>query len=191
MKVVPVMLAAAAALVAAGSAFAHARLSPPVALAEATQVFTLIVPNEKEDADTTEVEITIPKGFSVGAVVPNSDWSVNVHKTGSGEDAVVEKIAWTGGEVGPGEAAFLQFSGRSAGAETYAFPVKQTYSNGEVANWTGPESADDPAPTVEATSSIGGGGTSTLSIVALVVGTLGVILGGIALAVSGGRRPLA
>jgi hypothetical protein len=36
-------------------------------------------------------------------------------------------------------------------------------------------------------SSIGGGGTSTLTIVALVLGILGVLVGGIALFSRGGR----
>jgi hypothetical protein len=55
-------------------------------------------------------------------------------------------------------------------------------------NWSGSESSDTPAPTVEAQSSLGGGGSSTLAIVALVVGVVGVVLGGLALALRGGRE---
>ena len=53
---------------------------------------------------------------------------------------------------------------------SYTFGVQQTYSDGSVVDWSGPESSDTPAPTIEAKSSLGGGGSSTLSIVALVVG---------------------
>ena len=190
MKLLSVAVAATVALIAAGSAFAHARLSPPVALAKATQVFTLVVPTEKEGADTTKIVLTVPEGFSVGAVVPSPDGQVDIQKTGTGEDAIVQKITWTGGKVPTGEAAFFQFSGRSSGSKTYAFPVEQTYSDGEVVDWSGPESADEPAPTIEAKSSLGGG-SSLLTIIAIAVGAVGVLLGGIALISAGGKRELA
>ena len=68
-------------------------------------------------------------------------------------------------------------------------PVQQSYSDGSIVNWSGPESSDSPAPAIEAKSSLGGGGgTSTLAIVALVVGALGVVVGGIALLSRGGRQ---
>ena len=53
-------------------------------------------------------------------------------------------------------------------------------------NWADPETGADPAPTIEAKSSLGGGGTPLLTIVALVVGVLGVVLAGIALVAGGG-----
>ena len=43
-------------------------------------------------------------------------------------------------------------------------------------DWTGSESSDTPAPTIEAVSSFGGS-SSTLSIIALIVGGIGVVLG--------------
>jgi hypothetical protein len=55
-------------------------------------------------------------------------------------------------------------------------------------DWTGSESSDTPAPTIEAVSSFGGSG-STLTIVALIVGGIGVLLGIVGLATKG--RPLA
>ncbi len=68
--------------------------------------------------------------------------------------------------------------------------MRQTYSDGSVVDWSGSESSDTPAPIVEVVSSLrGGGGSSTLAIVALVVGALGIIVGLVALL--GGRRDLA
>jgi hypothetical protein len=55
-------------------------------------------------------------------------------------------------------------------------------------SWNGPESSDTPAPTIEAKSSLGGGGSSTLAIVALVVGAVGIVLGGVALVSKSGRQ---
>jgi hypothetical protein len=86
------------------------------------------------------------------------------------------------------EISHFAFLGSADSAKTYTFGVEQTYSDGSIVNGTGPASSDNPAPTVEAKSSLGGGGSSTLAIVALVVGVVGVILGGFALVAKGGRQ---
>jgi hypothetical protein len=101
-------------------------------------------------------------------------------------------VTWTGGKVPTEEDALFQFLASTNAAKTYTFQVRQTYSDGSVVDWTGPESSDTPAPTVESKDSLGGGGgTSTIEIVALVLGAVGVVLGGIALLAGGGRRPVA
>ena len=179
-----------AALVYAASASAHAHVSPSVVPAEDSQVFTLAVPTEKEDAMTTKVEFTPPEGFSIDSFIPSPGWKRDVQKTGEGEDAVVTKVTWDGGNVPTDEDAAFSFLGRADSSTTYSFAVRQTYSDGEVVDWTGPESSETPAPTIEAKSSFGGGGSSTLAIVALIVGALGVLLAAIALATGSGRRSL-
>jgi uncharacterized protein YcnI len=191
MKLSAVVIVATGALVAAGSAFGHAKMSPPVALAKAGQLFSLAVPTEKEDSATTKVVLTVPAGFSIDAFIPTPGWKRDVQSTGSGEDAVIQKVTWSGGSAPSGEDAFFQFMGRTADAKTYAFSVQQTYADGSVVDWSGAESSDSPAPTIEAKSSFGGGGSSTLAIVALVLGALGLIVGGIALVAGGGKRQLA
>ena len=72
-------------------------------------------------------------------------------------------------------------------SNTYAFHVQQVYSDGSVVNWAGPESSDSPAATIEAKDSLGGGGVSGLTILALIIGLLGLLAGGFAL-VGGGSR---
>jgi uncharacterized protein YcnI len=184
------LLAATAALVAASSASAHAELSPPVALAKHLQLFTLAVPTEKENATTTEIELSPPQGFSIDSFVPSPGWKRTLQRTGSGEEAVITRVTWTGGKMPTGEDSTFGFLAQPAGAKTYTFGVRQTYSDGSVVDWNGPESSDTPAPTIEAKSSLGGGGTSTITIVALVLGALGTAIAIFAL-VSGGRRALA
>jgi len=200
----PLALAAMAALaaVAAGSAFAHAHVSPPVALAKAGQMFSLAVPTEKENASTVKVVLTVPDGFSIDSFVPSTGWKREIQATGSGEDTVIQKVTWTavkGTEPGAsgvptGEDAFFQFLAETDSAKTYTFQVEQSYSDGSVVDWNGSESSDTPAPTVEAVDSLGGGGgggsSNTLAIVALVVGGIGIVLGAIALA-RGSSRELA
>jgi len=183
-------LAVLAALVTAGAASAHAHLSPPVVLAGESQVFTLAVPTEKEDAQTTQVELTVPEGLSIDSFVAAPGWKRNVQATGEGEDKVIDKVTWSGGKVPTDEATGFEFLARAADAKTYTLPVRQTYSDGSVVDWTGAESSDTPAVTIEAKSSLGGGGSSTLALIALIVGAVGVVLGVVAL-VAGGRRALA
>jgi uncharacterized protein YcnI len=179
----------AAVLVAAAAASAHARLSPPVSLSNELQLYSLAVPTEKENAQTTQVVLTVPKGFSIDSFVPAPGWKRAEQATGSGENAVIQKVTWTGGHVPTDDVAFFQFLGQPSKAGTYTFQVQQTYSDGSVVNWTGPESSDAPAPAIEARSSFGGGGggSTTLSIVALAVGALGVVVGVVALLARSGR----
>ena len=179
-------LAALAALVYSGSAWAHAHVSPGTVTANESQVFTLAVPTEKENASTTSVELIPPRGFSIDSFVPSPGWKRDVQQTGSGEDATVTKVTWTGGSVPTGEDAAFSFLGGPSGSGSYTFTVRQTYSDGSVVDWSGPESSDTPAPVVKAVSSFGGG-TSALTIVALALGAVGVVLGAVALLVRSGR----
>jgi uncharacterized protein YcnI len=182
------VLVTGAALVVAASASAHAELSPNVALAKSLQLFTLAVPTEKEDATTTRVELTPPSGFGIDSFVPAPGWKRTVQQTGSGEEAVIQKVTWEGGKVPTGEDAAFQFLASTDASKTYRFTVRQTYSDGSVVDWSGPESSDTPAPTIEAKSSLGGGSGSTLGIVGIAVGAVGVLLGGLALVARSGRQ---
>jgi uncharacterized protein YcnI len=177
-----------AALVVAASAAAHARVSPPVALSKSGQLFTLAVPTEKEGKTTTKVVLSVPAGFAIDSFVAAPGWTRAVQQSGSGEQAVVNSVTWSGGSVPTGEDALFQFLAQAQSSKTYTFGVEQTYSDGSIVNWNGSESSDAPAPTVEAKSSLGGGGGSTLAIVALVVGAVGILLGGLALVSKSGRQ---
>jgi uncharacterized protein YcnI len=183
--------ALAAALIVASSAWAHAEVSPPVVKAKTSQLFTLAVPTEKEDASTTKIELTPPAGFSIDSFAPSPGWKRDVQSTGSGEETAIEKVTWSGGSVPTEEDAFFQFLASADSSKTYTFKVRQTYSDGSVVDWSGPESSDTPAPVVEAKSSLaGGGGSSTLEIVALVLGGLALVVAVVALVAGSGRRSL-
>src|SRR6266566_9721384 len=180
-------LAAFVALAYAGAASAHAHVSPPVALAQEGQVFTLAVPTEKEGATTTSVELTLPAGFAIDSFVPTTGWKRTTQQTGSGEEAVITKVTWTGGSVPTGEDAAFSFLASTTGTGSYTFGVRQTYSDGSIVNWSGPESSDTPAPVVKAMSSFGGGGSSTLAIVAVAVAAVALLLAVGGLLARGGR----
>ncbi len=189
-KLVAVVGAAALlGLLTAAPAFAHAELSPPVTVAKTLQLFTLAVPTEKEGATTTTIELTLPSGFGIDSFVPSPGWKREVQQAGSGEDAVIQKVTWTGGNVPTEEDSVFQFLASASSAKTYTFAVRQTYSDGSIVDWSGPESSDTPAPTIEAKSSLGGGGSSTLGIVALALAAVALVIALISL--FAGRRSLA
>jgi uncharacterized protein YcnI len=186
-----VVLAAAAtlALVLAREAGAHAVVSPPVAKANVLQQFTLAVPTEEEGSTTAEIELTVPPGFAIDSFEPSPGWKRSEQGSGSGDEKVIQKVTWTGGKVPTDEDAVFRFNASANSSKTYTFHVRQTYSDGKVVDWSGPESSDTPAPLVEGVSSLGGGSTSTLSIVALIVAGVAVLLGIAGLVTRG--RPLA
>jgi uncharacterized protein YcnI len=177
------------ALAFAGSASAHARVSPAVSVSGKLQLYSLAVPTEKSGAATTKVVMTVPNGFGIDSFVPPPPgWNQVVQQTGSGDTAVVTRVTWAGGHVPTGKDALFQFLAQPASAKTYAFQVQQTYSDGSIVNWAGTESSASPAPTIEVKSSLGGGGISVLTIVALIVGLLGLLAGGFALIAGAGRE---
>jgi len=184
-------VAAGGALTLAGSAFAHAEVSPPIVVAKKAEFFTLAVPTEKENATTTQVELTPPSGFSIDSFAPTPGWKREAQTTGTGENTIIQKITWSGGKVPTEEDGVFQFLASTDATKTYSFKVRQTYSDGTVVDWTGPESSDTPAPTIEAKSSFGGGGSNTLGIVALALAVLALVAAVAGLVGKSGRRALA
>ena len=184
----------AVALMVVTSAFAHARVSPAVSLSNELQLYSLAVPTEKANVTTTKIVLTVPSGFSIDSFVPNPGWQRSEQQTGSGDSAVITQVTWSGGSVPTEEDSLFQFLAQPAKSGTYAFQVQQTYSDGQIVNWNQPESGANPAPTIEAKSSLGGSST-TLPIIALVLGGVGILVGGVALVsrggAGGGGRPLA
>jgi uncharacterized protein YcnI len=181
------LVATAAGVLLPAVASAHARISPPASIAGKLQLYSLAVPTEKEGASTTKIVLSVPAGFGIDSFVPPPPgWHQHVQQNGSGDSAVITRVTWTGGHTPTGEDSLFQFLAQPSAARTYTFQVQQTYSDGSIVNWTGPESSDAPAPTIEAASSLGGGGVSVVSIVALILGALGLLAG--AFALLGGKR---
>ena len=162
-RLTALIVAVAAALIVAAAASAHAEMSPPIAVTNHLQLFTLAVPTEKENAQTTKVELTVPQGFGVDSFVPAQGWKRDVQSTGSGENAVIQKVTWSNGSVPTEEDAVFQFLASPDAAQTYEFSVRQTYSDGSVVDWRGPKSSDTPAPLVDGVSSFGGGSGAEVS----------------------------
>jgi uncharacterized protein YcnI len=186
------VIASTVGLLLPAVALAHARVSPAVSLAGKLQLYSLAVPTEKSGLTTTKLVMTVPSGFGIDSFAqPAAPWHVQLAQTGSGSNAVITKVTLTGGNTPTGEDTLFQFLAQPASAKTYTFEVEQTYSDGSIVNWAGPESSAAPAPTIEAASSLGGGGVSALTIVALILGALGLAVGIFALVGGSRERALA
>lgn len=173
-------------------AWAHARVSPAVSVAGKLQLYSLAVPTEKSAVTTTKVVLTVPNGFGIDSYVPPAaPWRVQLAQSGSGASAVITKVTLTGGSTPTGEDTLFQFLAQPSSTGTYTFQVEQTYSDGSIVNWSGPETSDAPAPTIDVAGSLGSGGVSALTIVALIVGVLGLLAGGFALTTGSRGRTLA
>ncbi len=176
------LIAAAIALTAPATAAAHAEISPAVSIKARLQLYSLAVPTEKNNAVTTKVVLTVPSGFSIDSFVPSPGWHRRTQQ---------QQVTWSGGHVPTGEDALFQFLAQPASSATYTFTIQQTYSDGSIVNWSGPESSDSPAPTITVRDALGGGsGTSVLTIIALVIGVVALLAAGAAMVGRGGR-PLA
>jgi uncharacterized protein YcnI len=182
-------------LLAPALASAHARISPAVSVSGELQLYSLAVPTEKEGLTTSKIVMTVPSGFGIDSFAPPpAGWHQSVQQTGSGDNAVVTKVTWTGGKTPTDEDSLFQFLAQPASAKTYTFQVQQTYSDGSIVNWAGSESSDAPAPTIAVKDSLGGGsGISALSIAALIIAVLALVAAALALVGRGGQkgRPLA
>jgi uncharacterized protein YcnI len=193
---IAIAIAIAIAMITPALASAHARVSPAVSLSGKLQLYSLAVPTEKSGLTTSKIVMTVPNGFGIDSLVPPPPgWRQVIQQTGTGDSAVITKVTWTGGSTPTGEDSLFQFLAQPATSQTYTFGVQQTYSDGSIINWSGPESSANPSPTIQAVSSIGGGGTSTLTIIALIIGVLGLLAGGFAIVSTTGsgekQRPLA
>ena len=203
--------AAALALLAPAAAQAHVTLQPSTAQAGGYTRLDVRVPNERDDAATTKVDVQLPPGFISASYEPVPGWDVKVTMgkadkpidAGEGlkSDTQVSRITWTGdgkrGKVAPGEFQDFGLSLKmpdAAAGEKLTFKALQTYDDGQVVRWIGPEDADEPAPVVTLTAAEGdeaapgqASGVSAeevddkaskgLGIAALIVGGLGLIAG--------------
>ena len=170
------LAAVVAALALPASAVAHAEISPSLGFEDKLELYTLAVPTDREDATTTTIEVTVPSGFGIDSFAPAPGWKREVQRTGTGEEAVIQKVIWSGGAVSSGEVAAFSFLASASEAKTYAFPVRQTYADGTVVHWNGAESSDKPSPTIAVLPSIGTRGRSTLAVVGVAAGAAGVVL---------------
>jgi uncharacterized protein YcnI len=139
-----VVLSAFLTLTVASVASAHVRVLPEEVPADSFEVFTVRVPTEK-DVPTTEVRVEVPDGFEISRVEPVPGWDYDLEE----EAGLVSAITWSGGEIGETEFQQFDVQGRTP-QETGDYPWEsfQTYEDGSVVEWVGPEDSEEPASVV-------------------------------------------
>lgn len=175
-------VAASSVLLLSGTAFAHVSVQPEGEAAKggyATVNFK--VPNERDNASTVKLEVTVPIDHPLSSVMPQPvpGWKVEVTKSklakplevhGKQITEAVSKVTWTadGSKIAPGQ--FQQFPvslGRlPEDTDQLVFKALQTYDNKEVVRWIeetkeGAEEPESPAPVLKlsaATEDHHGGG---------------------------------
>ncbi len=197
-------ICALALLTLVGTASAHVTANAGSAKQGGFTKVSFRVPNERDTASTTQLEINLPADHPMAFVSTRAvpGWTSTVQKTKldkpikteDGEvSEIVSKITWTGGKVAPG--AFEEFDVSMGPLPTdtdeLVFKALQTYDNGEVVRWidTAPEGAaepEHPAPVLKlapanaaeaATVTTTNGAPSTAGTWGVVLGIGGIVLG--------------
>jgi uncharacterized protein YcnI len=162
-------LAGPAVLLLAGPAFAHVTVQPEVAQKGSYTKVVFRVPNERDNASTTKLDVHFPADHPIASVEtqPVPGWTAKVVTSklakplttddGKVTEAVTE-IVWTGGKVAPG--SFQEFpvslGPLPSDTDKLTFKALQTYSGGEVVRWiqvprAGQDEPENPAPTLTLT----------------------------------------
>ena len=157
-------LTAAALLAVPAAAQAHVTIQPNEVPAGSFARLDVRVPNERDDAGTTKVEVQMPDGIASASYEAVPGWTVKVVREQApepiemhGEEVTeqVDRVIFTGdgklGIVEPGQFRDFGLSVRTPdgeAGETVTFKAVQTYEGGEVVRWIGPEDSDEPAPTI-------------------------------------------
>ena len=157
---------AAAVLGAPAVAQAHVTLNPREVTAGSFTVMNVRVPNERDDAGTTKVDVRFPDGFSTVLYKKVPGWKVKVVKEkldqpvereGLKITEQVARIVWTGnprkgGIVKPGQFEEFPISTQVPQGEAgsfLTFKAYQTYRDSERVRWSGAAEAEHPAPRVK------------------------------------------
>ncbi len=166
------LIAAVAALLAVpAAAQAHVTIQPTTAAPGGFTRLDVRVPNERDDAGTTKVDVQLPPGFVFASYEPVPGWKVKMTRSkldkpvdvgeGFEVDEQISRITWSGGLIGPGQFQDFGLSVRIPDGKVgdkLTFKALQTYEGGDIVRWIGPEDADQPAPTVMLEAGEAGGG---------------------------------
>lgn len=163
---------AVAALVVPAVALAHAVVFPRTSAPGAYEKYVLRVPNEKDTAATTRVEIQFPAAVRVISFGDVAGWRLDVRRDSTGR---ITAATWTG-SLPPERFIEFPFVAVNPREETrLVWPVHQTYSDGERVGWIGPENGDEPASVTTIRAPGAGGGVRWAPHVAVAALALALV----------------
>ena len=162
-------VAATTVVVLSSPAFAHVSVVPEGTAAKGGYaVVDFKVPNERDNASTSKLEVTFPTDHPLASVMPEpmAGWKIQVTKStlakplelhGKQITEAVTKVTWTATSAAAGiQPGYFEKFPVSVGAlpedaDELVFKAIQTYSNKEVVRWIevqedGGEEPETPAP---------------------------------------------
>ncbi|MEV6962615.1 YcnI family protein [Streptomyces sp. NPDC051207] len=163
-------LAGTAVLALSGPALAHVSVQPEGEAAKGGYaVVNFKVPNERDNASTTKLEVTFPTDHPLASVMPQAvdGWKIEVTRSkldkplelhGRKITEAVSKVTWTADGKGVQPGYFQKFpvniGALPEDADELVFKALQTYSSKEVVRWIevpqeGQEEPEHPAPVLE------------------------------------------
>lgn len=175
------LTAAGAAVVALPlAAQAHVEVQPGAVPGGDFAVVAFRVPNERDNASTTKLQVILPQNRPLGSVQTTAmpGWKVQtatrklakpIQMFGAKVDRVVSRVTWTAtqGGVRPGQFQDFELSlGQLPKSGSLTFTALQTYSSGEQVRWNevsadGAAEPEHPAPTLQITAPAEEGSSAT------------------------------
>jgi periplasmic copper chaperone A len=140
---------------------AHVTVTPASATKGGFQILSFSVPNEKDDANTTALEVEFPLNNPIpfASVKPMPGWTITVENgelakpvTSHGDTITeaVSKVTWTAtaGGLEPGQFDLFTISAGPLPTKPnkLVFKALQTYSDGEIVRWIEPTVKGTPEP---------------------------------------------
>ncbi len=188
-----------------GIASAHVTANPGTAQQGSFTKISFRVPNERNTASTSRLEVSLPTEHPIAFVSTRAvpGWTSTVQKTTLSKPVktadgqiseVVSKITWTGGEISPGtfEDFDVSLGPLPTDTDQLVFKALQTYDNGEVVRWidTAPEGAPEPehpapvltltpAGATPATVTTTSGSAGTTGAWGVLLSIVGIVLGAV------------
>lgn len=181
MRITPLVAAAGIAgsilLVCSTPASAHITIPDP-AEQGGFSIVTLSVPNERDDAGTTSIEVKMPESAPLPfvSVQPKPGWTAEttmrtldgpVEAFGESYDEVVDTVTWSGGKIDKGQfdTFALSVGPLPDDVDELTFPTIQTYDNGEEVSWiqatpASGEEPENPAPVLRLVAGSDGEGSA-------------------------------
>ena len=173
-------LAVACIALQAAPALAHVTVWPRTAAPGGFERYVVRVPNEKNTA-TTRVEIHFPAEVRISSFLDVPGWNLQVLTDSAGK---ITGAVWTG-TLPPKRFVEFPFIGVNpkTGTTRLVWPAFQTYADGEVVQWTGPDRIQAARVGDGADDAAGG---RSLAALWVAIAALVVALAGLGLAL---RRP--
>ena len=126
----------------AAPASAHIQVRPALAAPGDPVMFQLVVPGERDDAQTVEVTLQMPEGLIPFAWEDTPGWT-RTEKLKS--DQSIDTVTWKGELAKDGFVTFSFLASTPDKEGDLSWKALQKYSDGQTVRWIGAPGSDNPA----------------------------------------------